>query len=399
MENVEDVLNNSDYAFFFLIVDNSLGISLFPKLKNFYPIYAYASSETEYLKKRSLPYFCLEEQGIKLQQKNTGRLLASKQVINFIKQTCIQPKKTACIIPFKPSAKLQILCQKYHWHLVANDAKINRQLEDKIKFYQSCFKQGISLIPADINIINHENFSKAQQKYGQNIIIQTHFGWAGNSTFCFSDYSQIPGVLYGVKAKFSPLIQGYSLLNNCCVYQNNLLQSPPALQYTGLFPYTHNPFSTVGRQWPSTAPKQVIDQVHQITTQFFQKILLPLHYRGFFGLDFLVGQDNQVYLLECNPRLTASFAFYTSIEQKNGLIPLFYFHLAEFINSKLEIDIQKQQERFDNPSIIGSEITSRNASGQIIYKHHDFIQFSQSHNPIKIDPKVTAFIKSKINEI
>ncbi|HPH19617.1 MAG TPA: ATP-grasp domain-containing protein, partial [Haliscomenobacter sp.] len=89
---------------------------------------------------------------------------------------------------------------------------------------------------------------------------------------------------------------------------------------------------------------------------FSKKILTPLNYRGFFGLDFLVS-ENQVYLLECNPRLTASFAFYTQIELKNDLTPLFYFDLAEFINLDYQIDLLQEQSRFYNQNIIGSEIT------------------------------------------
>ena len=86
------------------------------------------------------------------------------------------------IVPFKPSAKIEKICQKNHWLLAAPSAKNNRLLEDKIKFYQQCQKAKLPLIDSLILPFNQKNFSKAQQAYGSNLVIQSHFGWAGNST-------------------------------------------------------------------------------------------------------------------------------------------------------------------------------------------------------------------------
>ncbi len=359
MKYLEDILNKSGLNFFFLVVDKYLNINL-PNLKNFYSIF---------------------QENLSI--KNSGYLLSKPDI-----QSQIKLQSNPVIIPFKPSAKIEHICQKNNWLLAANSAKINRFLEDKIKFFDNCQKNSLPIIPGLISQFNQESFLKSQEIFGNKIVIQTHFGWAGNSTHQFSNYSDAQKLIpEDTVSKFSPFIDGYSLLNNCCLTRYGLIQSPPALQYTGLSKFTSNPFATVGRQWPSLAPINIQEQIKDITSDFTDKILKPLNYRGFFGLDFLVSKE-KVYLLECNPRLTASFAFYTDIELKNNLNPLFYFHLAEFCNLDYSIDIKKEQDRFYNSNIIGSELTQRDSHGVTVKKLNDFSIFSKQINPIVISPEI-----------
>ncbi|HBP51167.1 MAG: hypothetical protein US68_C0009G0050 [Candidatus Shapirobacteria bacterium GW2011_GWE1_38_10] len=361
MGNLETLLKNSGYNFFFLVVDKFLDISL-PQLPNFQS---------------------LSQKNLKI--KNSGFLLSQGNIQNTIKSA-----PNPAIIPFKPSAKIEKICQKNSWTLVANPAKINRLLENKIKFFETCNINGLPIVPGIVAEFNQNSFQKAQEKFGNSLVVQTHFGWAGNSTHYFDNYETAKAVIpKNTLAKFSPYLKGYSLLNNCCLTRHGLLQSPPALQYTGLPNLTQNPFATVGRQWPSFAPLEIQEQIYQITENFSNKILKPLNYRGFFGLDFIVS-DNKVYLLECNPRLTASFAFYTQIEVNNNLTPLFYYHLAEFINQDYSIDLKLEQQRFHHQNIIGSEITQRNSDGLIVKKYHDFKVFSTKTDPVIINQEILS---------
>lgn len=335
---MEKIINDLPIDFFFLVVDQNLDIKL-PQLKNFYSIF-----------------------DPNLAQKNSGFLLSQPSTIDFISKTVSASGHQAAIVPFKPSAKIDILCKKHGWICISNPAPLNRLLEDKIKF--PGIIKDIPQISCTIAPYTQKNVTDLLKKYGQ-IIIQTHFGWAGNSTKLIKRYEPhlIP---QNTLCKFSPYLKGYTLLNNCCLTQSELLQSPPALQFTGLKEYTENPFATVGRQWPSGSSPKVVKQIQTMTTDF-GKILKKLKYKGFFGLDFFVSQG-KVYLLECNPRLTASFAFYTDLELKANIIPLFYYHLLEFTTPQVPI----LQERFQNKKIIGSELTKRDKNGVITEKFHNY---------------------------
>ena len=385
MTDLVDLLNQSNYVFYFLIVDNSLDINLYPSLQDFHLIYAYTPANLSTLTDSHAPYFCLEEQKINLPEKNSGRLLSHPLVKNYIKET--SKDKQVVIIPFKPSAKIDLICQQNHWITASNPSKINRLLEDKIKFFHICEQNSIPIIPAAIDNFNQSNFQKYQHTFGNKLIVQTHFGWAGKSTHSFDSWNQASKKIpIDTLVKYSPFLQGYTLLNNCCLTHLGLIQSPPALQYTGLSPFTNNPFATVGRQWPSFAPLKVISKVKTIT-QKLSIVLSNLSYKGYFGLDFFV-HNNQVFLLECNPRLTASFAFYTNLEISQKWTPLFYFHLAEFLNLNYKFDIEKETIRFLDQKIIGSEITQKNNQGVTIKKYHSSKPLSSQTQPIVLDPKL-----------
>ncbi|MDD4026949.1 MAG: ATP-grasp domain-containing protein [Candidatus Shapirobacteria bacterium] len=362
---LENIINNSPYAFYFLVVDKFLDIDL-PQIKNFHKIYLSDYSS------------------IKI--KNSGKLLSNPAVIKYIKTT--SGSLIPVIIPFKPSAKIDIICQQNNWINISNPGPINRFLENKIKFAKLCQKYHLPIIPFSIDIFSEENFLKYQHLYGPNLVIQTHFGWAGNSTFSASSWDQIKDKISSmVIVKYSPFIKSsYSLLNNCCLTKFGLIQSPPALQYTGISPYTKNPFTTVGRQWPSFAPPKIIKIINKISEDFGQ-IIKEIGYKGFFGLDFLVSND-KIFLLECNPRLTASFAFYTKLEIDQKINPLFYFHLIEFLKLNYSINLKFEKERFNNKKIIGSELTPKNKNNYTYKKLNFSYPLSKSPNHISISIKL-----------
>lgn len=362
MTNIIKLLNQSPYEFYFLVVDKFLDIKI-PKLKLFQSVYS-----------------------PDLQIKNSGQLLSLPETISLIQNQSKKNKKIPAIIPFKPSAKIEFICKKYHWHLIGNPTNLSRALEDKVKFFQLCQKENISTVPAAIDHLTKINFLKYQQIFGQDLVIQSHFGWAGNSTFLVTNFNQIKPELLNTIVKYAPFLSGYSLLNNCCLTKYGLIQSPPALQYTGLNPFTQNPFATVGRQWPSYAPKNILNQVNSITKSF-SVLLSKLQYKGWFGLDFIVHRDT-VYLSECNPRLTASFAFYTKIEERNHILPLFYLHLAELLNLSYKLNYKNEISRFENSKISGSELVLRDKNNYQIKKINRFFPFSKQTNPIIISKTV-----------
>lgn len=390
--NLFDQINQSNYCFYFLVVDDFLDIFL-PQLQNFHLIYASNPKQKIFLDQKNIPYFSLEESGNTDIPQNSGKLLSNLKVTQYINSTA--DNHQVVIVPFKPSAKIEFICRQNNWICAATSHHLNRFLEDKNQFYSFCQENNLPVVPSAINNFNQENFTKYQHQFQTDkLVIQTHFGWAGKSTFSAQNWSEIKdSISPEIKVKFSPFLTGYSLLNNCCLTSSGLIQSPPALQYTGLKPFTQNPFTTVGRQWPCLAPPEIQSQI-RILTSNFAKLIQPLKYLGFFGLDFLVS-NNQVYLLECNPRLTASFAFYTQIEINQSLNPLFLFHLAQFINLPSVSTASDAQKMLDSTNIVGSEITQKNYDSQTIKKYHDFLPFTQNLDPVQIPQNIINLLHEK----
>lgn len=336
MTDLTQLINTSGYDIFFLVVDKYLNFNIDIGLKYFYPIF--------------FPELNLQ---------NSGQLLAHPQTQDYVNKISGQNGHKVAILSFKPSAKIEHLCRKNNWKYLNNSSSLSRLYEDKIKFYEICKKNNIPTLPSTIAPFNQSNFTQFQRQWGSRLVLQTHFGWAGNSTFSADKWSDVSDkISQNTIVKYSPFTQGSTLLNNCCLTHLGLLQSPPANQLTGLPQYTLNPFSTVGRQWPTTASPKIVKQIQNISLNF-SKILSQSLYKGFFGLDFLADEKENVYLLECNPRLTASFAFYTLLELKNNITPLLLFHLVEFLDLNYQLDLEKEQARFKNKNIIGSQTTPR----------------------------------------
>ena len=155
--NLLNILQESNFDFFFISVDDFLSINI-SELKNFYT-----------LSPKNL--------NIKIDIKNSGIFLSDPKTIEFIKEKTNQSNHQAVIIPFKPSGKIEHICQKENWIYAANPAKLNRFLEDKINFSNICQKFKLPIIPSIVDDFNQQNFEKYQQILNNNLVIQTRFGW------------------------------------------------------------------------------------------------------------------------------------------------------------------------------------------------------------------------------
>lgn len=333
------IINQSGFSIFFPVIDPFLNLDL-PQLKNLY---------------------ILKNQ--KDKHKNSSSLLNDSLTISHINKICQQTNTKAAIMPFKPSSKIEFICRQNNWSLISNPRKLNIALEDKISFAKLCQKHKLKTLPFYIDKLSPDNIRKYQRKLkSSQLIIQTKTGWAGNSTFLVKEANSLP-LPTETLVKITPFRQGQTIILNGCIYKNKLILSPPALQLNNP-KHSSNMFATTGRSWPAKLDRKTLKQIKKIAKKT-KKMLKKLNYQGFLGLDFLVDNTKTVYLLEINPRLTASFNFYTHLEQKNNYIPLLYFHISQFLHLNLNANFKKELARFSSKQISGTQISIRNPQGKI----------------------------------
>jgi biotin carboxylase len=76
-------------------------------------------------------------------------------------------------------------------------------------------------------------------------------------------------------------------------------------------------------------------------------------YRGYFELDFLADADSgEIYLGELNPRVTGASSITNVTAVAYGDMPLFLFHLLEFMDVDYEIDVDELNARWAEPGNI-----------------------------------------------
>jgi len=349
---IESAINQSPYLIFFPIVDPFLELSL-PNIKNLHLLY-----HTPPQTKPKNNFFVSP-----VSKAKSESVLTDPNTQNYINNTCKKLGKIPAIMPFKPSAKIDLICQKNNYLKISNSRALNIQFEDKINFAKICAKNKINTIPFFIDNLNQKNIKKAQLLFKTDkIVVQVKTGWAGNSTY-LTDLA-LKTLPSDSLVKFMPFINGTTYIQNGCVYHKNLITSPVGIQLNNPL-HSKNIFATTGRSWPSNLNQASIDKIKEIDNQL-ETIFVKSNYRGFLGLDFLIDLDHNVYLTECNPRLTASFNFYTQLELKNNLVPLLYLHLLEFLKLDVNLDITNLKSRFLNKQLKGAQVTKRNDEGKII---------------------------------
>jgi ABC-type lipoprotein export system ATPase subunit len=60
--------------------------------------------------------------------------------------------------------------------------------------------------------------------------------------------------------------------------------------------------------------------------------LSQLGYRGLFGVDFVLGSDGRVFVIEVNPRLVASAALHAQLDLSQARLPLLARHVMAFVD-------------------------------------------------------------------
>jgi len=65
-------------------------------------------------------------------------------------------------------------------------------------------------------------------------------------------------------------------------------------------------------------------------------------YKGIFGLDFVLDEeDRKLYVVECNPRLVASYPTLNMAQLLNNEPSILAFHVLEFLNIDYEINLEE----------------------------------------------------------
>lgn len=406
MHNIQMISNLTDQLFkrsiFFVTPDLKRGLGFDGILPDYHIISGHFDPLIPVLRKQGVQVFCLEEMGFHDERKfnNTGKILENEETVSYINK---KSKETPIIMYFKPSKKIDYVLDKHKWIKAGNNYDLNECFENKI-YSSRLFKKYFP----DVEIssltgrLNKLSFSKLIKTFSLPIVVQFGHGWAGKTTFFINSEKEFLNLRQQYPetyVKVSRFIGGFSILNNCCIYENKIFVSPPAVQISGIKKLFPNPFVTCGRQWPvkfiSAYQEKEISRISQQVGSVMQK----KGYKGFFGLDFLVEKaTGKIYLSEINARLTASSSFFTKLELGCGKIPLMLYHLASFL------DLPLPNFDPDYTEFQGSQIIFRAGGGQPIKHDMDFsgvftsdnqshIFISDKYHPDKLKDKEYIFLK------
>jgi predicted ATP-grasp superfamily ATP-dependent carboligase len=325
----------------------------------------YRDPGLSWLRSQGINVFSLEEKlGSSRIPHNTGHLLAHPLVLKHIKKQSkgAQP----AIAYFKPSPKIDKIIKENGWLGIGNSSLLNKKFEDKVAFYRLLKKNNLPAVEGEIVCPTNDWLKAVVGKFGFPLVVSQSRGWAGKGSLLVKNEKELLALAEtfsgGRELLVSRFVEGTTLINNACAFlSGKVVLSPPAIQISGISLLSSNPLSTCGRQWPAQGiSEKTLREISKVTVEV-GRLMLKSGYRGYFGLDFILEKgSNRLYLLECNPRLTASFVFYNWLELEAGIFPLLAGHILSFLTPEDHSFLFKTPLSGLVDKIVGGELVQRN---------------------------------------
>lgn len=257
------------------------------------------------------------------------------------------------LLVYKPSSKMESACQENNWLLMANPTSFGKELfENKIKFRKILQEIEVSVPAGKISSIDKLHYGHLMNKYGLPFVIQHPTRGGGKGTFFIHNQEDFKETLLKLKEEWDELgekkivpptevivakfIQGYSPSITGCVTKHGILSTNPQHQILDI-PELYNPEKGsglfCGHDWTSSrfsekVCQQAYEYVEKIGQYFKQQ-----GYRGIFGLDFVLSKKTEkLYVVECNPRIVASYPTLNMVQLLNNEPLILAFHVLEFLN-------------------------------------------------------------------
>jgi biotin carboxylase len=191
---------------------------------------------------------------------------------------------------------------------------------------------------------------------GKDLVVQLPYGDSGQTTFFIAaqkDWKKYESQMVGEELKVMKRIEPRETAIEGVVTRHGTLVGPLMTELAGfheLTPYT-------GGWCGNDVFAEVLTEQHRkqarTYTQAMGERLRQEGYRGYFELDFLADVDSgEMYLGELNPRVTGASSITNVTAVAYGDMPLFLFHLLEFMDVDYEIDVDELNERWTHPANI-----------------------------------------------
>ena len=187
---------------------------------------------------------------------------------------------------------------------------------------------------------------------GEDLVVQLPYGDSGKTTFFISKREDWDAVvdkhhLATAELKVMKRIHCRPVAVEAVLTRHGTLVGPIMADLTG-----HEELTPYKGGWcgNDVFPGVLNDEQRnraRVLTQNLGDRLASEGYRGFFEVDYLVDLDTgELYLGELNPRLSGISSMTNVTAGAYAELPLFLFHLLEYLNVDYEVDVDEINERW-----------------------------------------------------
>ncbi len=191
---------------------------------------------------------------------------------------------------------------------------------------------------------------------GDDLVIQTPYGDSGQTTFFVAsedDWNADEEKMVGEDLKVMKRIDPRECAIEGVITRHGTLVGPLMAELTGFPELTPYDGGWCGNDvFPDVLTEQQRRLARERTFAMGERLRRE-GYRGYFELDFLADANSgEMYLGELNPRVTGASSITNVTAVAYGDMPLFLFHLLEFMDVDYEIDVDELNRRWAHPGNI-----------------------------------------------
>ena len=185
---------------------------------------------------------------------------------------------------------------------------------------------------------------------GSDLVVQTPYGDSGQTTFFIADdegWKDSEKKVAGEPIKVMKRIEPRELAIEGVITRHGTLVGPLMAELVGFEELTPYDGGWCG---DDVSPELLTEQQRRVArerTVAMGERLRREGYRGYFELDFLLdAETGDLWLGELNPRVTGASSITNVTSVAYGDMPLFLFHLLEFMDVDYEIDVDELNDRW-----------------------------------------------------
>ncbi len=205
---------------------------------------------------------------------------------------------------------------------------------------------------------------------GDELVVQTPYGDSGKTTFFISseaDWRKHSADIVGQEIKVMRRINNRPVAVEAVLTRCGTIVGPFMSELIGYKRLTPSRGGWCGNEM---FPEVLIGESRHTATGLVRRLgdrLAKEGYRGFFEVDVLVDTDtSEVYLGELNPRISGASSITNVTAGAYADIPLFLFHILEYMGVDFELDVDEINERWE-------ELASADVWSQMVMKETDDI--------------------------
>jgi biotin carboxylase len=263
------------------------------------------------------------------------------------------------------------ICAELGYQLILPSDELRRRLDSKIVTTRLGEEAGAPSVPNVLGSAgDYTELSKlaADAGLGADLVVQTPYGDSGKTTFFIKeegDWDANSEHMVGQELKVMKRINNRAAAVEAVNTRHGTVVGPFMTDLTGypeLTPYK-------GGWCGNDLFPEALSETHRaVAIEHVRRLgdrLREEGYRGFFEVDVLIDVDSdEVYLGELNPRISGASSMTNVTAGAYADIPLFLFHLLEFMDVDYEIDVAEVNERW-------RELAAVDVWAQLIMKEPD----------------------------